>query len=111
MKVYSIPIPPPKFSSERSEYVKAEAAYITAVRDYVRKRKPGNALVGEVVKFQVADGYAQYMVASGTELIHLELGDAYAIPEAHARGLRLADIKQMIARDKAFAALWRKGAA
>jgi hypothetical protein len=32
-------------------------------------------------------------------LVHLELGDAWHIPEAHARGLRLADIKAMVERD------------
>jgi hypothetical protein len=41
--------------------------------------------VGEIVKFAVADGYAEYMVLSmrPMKLIHLPLGDAYQFPYVH----------------------------
>lgn len=65
-------------------------------------------IVGEVIRFQIADGYAQYMVWSvkPLELIHLPLGDAWSIPEAHARGLRLSDVRDMVEREKRIAALF-----
>lgn len=41
--------------------------------------------VGEVIRFPVADGYAEYMVAcmKPIELIHLEYGDAYSFQYAN----------------------------
>lgn len=55
-----------------------------------------------IVRFQVADGYACYYVKSFKPLV-LQLipaGDAYQIPAAHMRGLRLDDIREMIEREK-----------
>jgi hypothetical protein len=61
---------------------------------------------GEIIRFQIADGYAQYMVFKYTELFHIEEGDAYQIPEAHSRGLRKADIIQKIKAGKAMEKLF-----
>lgn len=62
-------------------------------------------LTGNVVRFPIADGYAQYMVAESpkkTVLIHLPIHDAWNIPEAHARGLLKSDIAYMVERDAKF---------
>jgi len=61
---------------------------------------------GEVIGFPIADGKALYMVVTYTKLIHIELGDAYSIPDAHARGLRKTDIVAMINQSKAIAKLF-----
>lgn len=60
------------------------------------------SLTGEVVRFPVGDGAAVYMVAEGstTFLVHCPIGDAWSIPEAHARGLRKSDIRDMIRREQ-----------
>lgn len=68
--------------------------------EWCRNQNKGD-MVGEIVRFPVADGYAQYMVYRQNKLalIHLPLGDAWQIPEAHARGLRLSDVRDMVARE------------
>ena len=62
-----------------------------------------DSTVGEVVKFQVADGYAVYGVVSEEplELCYIGQGDYYTIPDAHIRVLELADIKQLVGRERA----------
>ena len=64
--------------------------------------------VGEVLRFQVADGYAMYMVAqvAPPKLIHLPLGDAWQLTAAHERGLRAKDVREQISPQHALAALF-----
>lgn len=85
----------------------AEAAWIESVQAEARKSNTGD-LVGEIVRFQVADGYAEYVVwkQKPLQLIHLSHGDGYAIPAAHERGLRLSDVRQNVERSKALAELF-----
>ncbi len=56
-----------------------------------------------LLQFPVADGYALYIVnrtRPEIELIFVPSGDAWQIPEAHLRGLRISDItNQMKMRD------------
>ena len=67
-------------------------------------------LVGVVVKFGVADGYALYEVVKSKPLTlrHIPFGDAYRIPDAHIRGLRKDDIVQMAHADRHLRAMFRK---
>lgn len=50
---------------------------------------------GRVWRHQVADGFAYYYVVNEDDpvLVHIPYGDAYAVPEAHIRGLRREDIE------------------
>jgi hypothetical protein len=61
---------------------------------------------GEIIGFPVADGKALYMVHDYRSLIHLPFYDAYAIPDAHARGLLKADIIAHVKREQAVKALF-----
>src|SRR5213075_1881759 len=63
------------------------------------RQNDSSDLVGQVIGFPVADGSAQYMVwkQKPLQLIHLPIGDAYSISEAEARGLRVADVRRMVA--------------
>jgi hypothetical protein len=92
---------PPEWDPKKSfqEHQKAEDDYVQKLADALKAQRPGN-LVGRVVSFPIADGCAQYMVASEKplQLVHLPLGDAWQIPAAHARGLRLSDIRQMLGK-------------
>ena len=67
-------------------------------------------VLGEVVKWQRADGYAEYIVwrTRPLELIHLPLGDGWQIEAPLMRGLRLADVREMVDRDRALRALFAK---
>lgn len=104
-KAYRAPIEPPDFNY--ATWREDEQRYLADLRDRALSdahifdtAKAG--LVGEVIRFQVADGYAQYMVwqQSPLSLIHIATMDGYSIPEAHIRGLRLADVKDLVARER-----------
>jgi len=78
-----------------------EDAYIQRLADRA-KMNGTNELLGEVVRWQRGDGYAQYMVwqTSPLELIHLQLGDAWSVEDALIRGVRVSDIRAMVEQDK-----------
>jgi hypothetical protein len=78
-----------------------EAAYIASLAD-LAKMNGTNPLLGEVVRWQRGDGFAEYMVwqTKPLQLIHLGLGDAWQVEDVLIRGLRLADIRGMVDRDK-----------
>lgn len=98
---------PPTFSIET--WQEDEAAYIQRLAD--RATMNGlNPLLGKIIRWQRADGYASYMVwqTKPLQLIHLQLGDAYSVEEALIRGLRLADVRAMIEREDRLRALFAK---
>lgn len=116
--VYAAPkgFDPPAWESYRDEQGRffgpdkmneIDDAYIARLAAEARKHRTGD-LIGETIRFQVADGYALYMIWAHRpfQLVHIDLHDGYQIPEAHARGLRLQDARDMVERDKRFAALW-----
>lgn len=95
-----------KAGQERWEaYERDTEAWVASVRAWAREHGSG-PIRGEIVRFPIADGYAQYVVMSGTQLIHLPVYDGWQIPAAHARGLRAADLKAMVAQDKALEQLF-----
>ena len=61
---------------------------------------------GKAIKFQVADGYACYLVKSIKPLVlqHIAFGDDYTVSDATIRGLRRVDVEGLIATELA----WRK---
>jgi hypothetical protein len=80
-KIFSPPssIPVPEFNWKDIEaYKKANEKFIEDLKAFCVKRN-NSKHIGEVINFSVADGYAQYMVASlsPVELIHLPLWDGY----------------------------------
>jgi len=64
--------------------------------------------IPETMRFPVADGYATYAVVSRSPLVlqHVPFGDAWRIPEAHIRGLRLKDVELTLKREHAFTSLF-----
>lgn len=70
------------------------------------------AIKEPIVRFQIADGYAQYAVLSlnPLQLQHIPYGDAYQIPYAHIRGLTTQDVMDMLERDKKMKELFAKKA-
>lgn len=75
----------------RAHDLKVEA-WLERKRAEFRKKATGD-LVGEIVKFQVADGYAQYMIEKHRPftLVHLDILDGYHANPATIRGYRLKD--------------------
>jgi len=82
---------------------------ITAYREQFRAKKPG-ALVGGVVRFPWADGYAQYMVVSERPLVlaHMEIGDAWAVPYSQIRGIRQVDVQAMVESEERLRSLFAR---
>lgn len=91
-------------------------AYDKAVKDHIAKLKTwceehnasNGKLVGETISFQVADGYAQYMIFSTKPLrvIHMSMADGYNADPILIRGLRVSDVKDLIKRDQAMKKLF-----
>jgi len=89
MKVYALPaqLPAPKidFSTFNFEKMRAdEEAHQAALKAHMVGVGYAGERTGEVVRFGVADGYAQYMFADAgakSILVHLPYGDAYSYPD------------------------------
>jgi hypothetical protein len=119
-KVYSPPVgfEPPDFEDlcvdgrwdpERDRQVHDE--YLARLTEFVKNSKRNTIathkdgdLIGEIVHFPQGDGSAAYMVfnVKPLELLHLAIHDAWALPEAHERGLKLADIRDVVERNRAW---------
>jgi hypothetical protein len=66
-------------------------------------------VVGAVLRFPIADGYAFYLVTKERPLTlkHIPVGDAWEIPDAHMRGLTKKDILLHAKRERRLAELFR----
>jgi hypothetical protein len=81
------------------EYEKIEKEYASSIVEWTKKHGKGT-FAGELVRFQVADGFAQYVVFSlkPVQLIHLPVADGYQFP--YANRLTAEDIKEKIDQEK-----------
>ena len=87
-KIYSAPkeVKLPSFDwTNMQEYAQASKQYIADVKQYINDMGYKGKNVGEIVRFAVADGYAEYMVVSmrPLSLMHIPLDDAYEFPYVH----------------------------
>jgi hypothetical protein len=87
--------------SYRDDWQAIEASYLERLAALCREQGSSD-LLGEVIRFPYADGYAQYMVYSTSplQLIHLEIGDAWSIDQAHIRGLRGSDVREKVEHER-----------
>ena len=104
MTIFNSPkhIEKPQFTVVNNDYTGAldklredEEKFLTELRTFLRKRN-GGKYVGKVVKFQVADGYAKYMVASvrPLELVNIPFDDEYQFQYIY--NMKWSDIKARI---------------
>jgi hypothetical protein len=78
-----------------------EKRYLAEMKSFCLNYNPkGGDSIGEIVKFPVADGYAEYMVLKIKPLclIHLPLNDAYEFQ--YAQNLTTKDILLSIKQEK-----------
>lgn len=97
------PISAPAF--DYTKWREQETKYLNDLFNRAKNGPDGaNPLTGRTIKFQVADGYAVYVVAKVNPLTlwHVGLGDGYSISSAHIRGLTLRDVKALVAREDAW---------
>ena len=109
-KVFTLPhgFDAPDFNWEDIEQYNKDCADLT---DRLKKwciERNNQKSVGEIIKFQVADGYAEYMVASTipVQLIHLPFWDAYESEFAHLMTAKA--IQEKIDQEIALAKLFSK---
>jgi hypothetical protein len=94
--------------SKIGEYKEGCNQFKKILKDWLVMRNPKGKNVGEIIRFQVADGYAEYMVASmkPVELVHIPLGDAWNFQYAHL--LTAKEVQESIDREKAIKGLFAK---
>jgi hypothetical protein len=112
MKVFScpaeVPEPQPDYKNyDRVKEQQAEDAHLEALKAWLVSKGYTGKHTGATVRFQVADGYAQYMLADGKSpcLIHLPYGDAYQYRDVQF--LPKAEILHRIEREKAWSKLFQ----
>lgn len=71
---------------------------------------PDGEVVGALIQFPHADGYAIYRVASAKplKLQHIPYGDAWHADASTIRGLRLADVQSMVGRSRMLRSMFAK---
>ena len=109
-KLYSVPseIRKPKVDfSDFKAYERDCERYENEIRAFIKQSGYNGKNAGEIIRFQVADGYAQYMVLSmrPASLIHIDTMDAWHFQYAHA--LSAKDIQEAVDREKAMAKLFK----
>jgi hypothetical protein len=99
-KIYSIPEQfkntMPSCWDDKIDYQTAEKQWLEDLEDYVRDNYGVGKYIGRIIRFQVADGYAMYMVMSLTskvKLIHLPLMDGYQSEFPHLMTIKAVKAK------------------
>lgn len=115
MKIYSVPdavpTPQPNYRDYNRDVEDAkERAHMEALKKHLIGMGFKGKNTGRIYRAQVADGYAQYMVADAgnakqSALIHLEYGDAYQ--DRNAQHLSMRVILDYIAADERMSALFK----
>jgi hypothetical protein len=78
-------------------YAVKAATYEEQIANYCKNEGSGDSK-GKAISFPVGDGKAVYIVFDNKTLIHVDTYDCWSITEAHARGLRKADIEKLANR-------------
>lgn len=88
IKIFKAPsqVKLPEISFEHiNQYQDDCDVYIEELKALLQRGMPKGKNVGEIIKFPVADGYAQYMVASmkPLQLVHIDLWDGWHFEFIH----------------------------
>ena len=111
-KIYKSPIEEPviDFTNGRGvqDYQNDCAKFKDDLREWLKKNGLVREHAGKVIKFPVADSYAEYMVADVEKamLIHLKLGDEWHFEFAHL--LTSTEILEKIQQQEAMAKFFTK---
>ena len=107
-KVYTAPegFETPKFN-DMNTYSKRCDEYVAKLQAWAKENGSGPE-AGKIVRFNVADGYAQYIVFSlkPVKLIHIDTMDAYQFQ--YANRLTAGDIREKIRQEEAMEKMFSK---
>lgn len=117
-KIYSVPDELVMSQPEYADFLhnwdalrKAETEWVGKVQQWAKENsKSGDEIIGEIWRYPIADGYAQYVILNikPLELIHLPIGDQWQIGDIVRRGLRVTDVRATIQRNKRLEELFSK---
>jgi len=96
--------------SDSEAYFKAEAKIWAGLQEDSDSVDLSKSLVGALIRFPVADGYAVYIVNRDKplSLTHVALGDGWSADPILLRGLRKTDIIERVERDRNLKKLFAK---
>lgn len=115
-QAFANPVPAPDFMEpdgtwNMTKYDERCRAYEAETEKYIRTELGGkHKHTGKILRFQIADGYAQYMIWTPTKWIHLDEVDGYHADAATIRGMRASDVDERLARAERLAALFAERA-
>lgn len=101
------PIDEPKIDWRNIELTQARITrWAERMREFAREATGReDEVIGRIVRFQIADGYAEYVVFDTKPLQLVHVPESYNISDAHMRGLTLKDIRALVNFDKRWASL------
>jgi hypothetical protein len=107
-KVFLAPIDPPVFNIDTWE--RDEEKYLADLAEVARTNRPGNARVGEIIRWPRGAGDALYMVwdTRPLSLVWVKIGDAWSVEDALIRGTTLADVRLKVEQGRRMRALFAK---
>lgn len=91
---------------DRDGYDRRCKEYRAATEADLRRAGYNHRLTGRIIRFPVADGYAQYMLATPTRWVHLDEGDGWNADPALIRGMRAVDVLARIEQQDNIAKLF-----
>lgn len=109
---YANDIPAPAFMEadgrfDYDAYQERCRQYEADTEAFIRTELGGkHKYTGRIIRFPVADGYAQYMLWTPTKWIHLDEVDGYHADPALIRGMRTQDVIARVEADERFAEIW-----
>jgi len=109
-KVFSSPkgydAPPFDFNMSWEDRNKQDEQYLEHLKQWCLDNTNApisrRGIIGEVIRFPVADNYARYMVftTKPLTLIHISMYDGYHADPILLRGLRANDVQEMIRQNQ-----------
>ena len=112
-KIYNAPkeIKAPEFDFKnfnRTKYQEDCDRFEKELKEFLNKSGYNEEETGKTIRFQVADGYAVYMIASlkPVMLIHLQFDDEYSYEYAHR--LTAKDIREKLRQQEALNRMFSK---
>jgi len=106
------PVPAWDHDKTSDENFAAETAWLVALGEAIRQDNGGSGaasgIIGEVVRWPRADGYAEYIIVKTKplQLAHIPLGDGYMVEPALIRGTTLAEVKRMVEDERRWSKLF-----
>lgn len=95
---------------------KREAEWLESLKGSLRRARNADSgrgnfktsLIGEVLRWQRGDGYAQYIITKEKPfcLAHLHIGDGYQVEPETIRGFRLSDAKAQVKQNAKLKAIF-----